>query len=238
MTPMIWRTLCLKDPIISRFAHPTPASAINNFVVYFYAGSEKLRRCRWSTWMVFPILEGVASARMRSPRWALFTWLMLSWIPATLCSPDAKWAPRLAIDSEISADIPPCKTLNGWSIAGPFPFIISKQEQVFDQAGNFNLMKSNQIHSFCRYTCLYMRERERDLNAQGVHKKAASYPLRWHLSKFEAKWMQSYIKTFLVGRRRRRWWRSIHEERIVWKMEWNQSIKHGLVFVRYIIRYN
>jgi len=23
-------------------------------------------------------------------------------------------------------------------------------------------MKSNQIHSFCRYTCLYMRERERE----------------------------------------------------------------------------
>jgi len=60
------------------------------------------------------------------------------------------------------AHIPPCKTLNGWSIAGPFPFIISKQEQVFDQAGNFNLMKSNQIHSFCRYTCLYMRERRRE----------------------------------------------------------------------------
>lgn len=63
--------------------------------------------------MVLPTLTGVASARTRSPDWALLRWLMLRCIPATRRKPDARWAPMLASASAIRAETPPCNTLNG-----------------------------------------------------------------------------------------------------------------------------
>jgi len=63
--------------------------------------------------MVFPTWMGVARAKMRSPSLALRWWLMLSWIPAIRRNPEATWDPMLASASAISADIPPCSTLNG-----------------------------------------------------------------------------------------------------------------------------
>lgn len=74
------------------------------------------RDLKGSTWMVLPTFKGVASAWIKSPSFADFKWLILSWIPATLVYPEAICAPILARDSAIIADTPPWSTPNGCHI--------------------------------------------------------------------------------------------------------------------------
>ncbi|OMP06321.1 hypothetical protein COLO4_08196 [Corchorus olitorius] len=93
----------------------------------------------------------MASAKIRSPNWAGFKWLMLRWIPATLWKPLAMLAPMLARASAISAYTPPCWFPSGSNFALSIP---SSSESSSLNSPDGNPVNPGHLQMFFLLLCL------------------------------------------------------------------------------------